>query len=151
MTDGTGLSRLRYIARAGPSPEIIRKRPAECDPAGVTVLISPDAMHMPRAGRRPGPGSGWCKAPPSSSGSCWYWPVRPSLVITWPWFSAGFLLSLISQLITQLSHRHQWLAGHLHLAAQLSDWAEWAGLALMGIAVVLGIRSGELLFWKRSG
>jgi uncharacterized membrane protein HdeD (DUF308 family) len=69
----------------------------------------------------------------------------------WPWFLAGFLLSTISQLITQLSHRHQWLAGHLHRAAQLSDWAEWTGLALVGIAVVLGIRSGELLFWKRSG
>jgi hypothetical protein len=67
----------------------------------------------------------------------------------WPWFSVGFLLSMISQLITALGRRHQWLAGHPHLAAQLSDWAEWIGLAFLAIAIVLGIKSGELL-WKRS-
>jgi hypothetical protein len=39
VTDGTGLSRLRYIARAGPGPKITRKQPAEYGQAGVTVLI----------------------------------------------------------------------------------------------------------------
>src|ERR1700722_258004 len=68
----------------------------------------------------------------------------------WLWFSASLLLSTISQLITALAHRHEWLAGHPHLTAQLSDWSRWIGLALLGVAVVLGIRSGELLFWRRS-
>jgi len=68
----------------------------------------------------------------------------------WLWFSASLLLGTISQLITALAHRHQWLAAQPHLAAQLSDWTEWIGLALLGVAVVLGIRSGELLFWKQS-
>lgn len=68
----------------------------------------------------------------------------------WLWISASLLLSTISQLITALAHRHQWLAAQPHLAAQLSDWARWIGLALLAITLVLGIRSGELLFWKRS-
>lgn len=66
----------------------------------------------------------------------------------WPWFSVGALLSAISGLITALAHRHEWLAGHLHLASQVSDWVKWIGVAFLAMAVVLGIRSGELL-WKR--
>jgi hypothetical protein len=66
-----------------------------------------------------------------------------------PGVSASFLLGSISQLITPLAHRHEWLAGHLHLAVQLSDWTKWIGVAFLAIALVLGIRSGELL-WKRS-
>jgi hypothetical protein len=68
--------------------------------------------------------------------------------VFWRWFSAGFLLSMISQLISALGSRHQWLAGHPHLTTQLSDWAEWTGLAFVAMAIVLGVRSGELRFWR---
>jgi hypothetical protein len=68
--------------------------------------------------------------------------------VFWRWFSAGFLLSMISQLISALGGRHQWLAGHPHLTTQLSDWAEWTGLAFVAMAIVAGVRSGELRFWR---
>jgi hypothetical protein len=63
------------------------------------------------------------------------------------WFAASVLINMTSQLMNALAQRHTWPA-HSHLLAQASNWTRWIGLALIGIAAVVGLKSGELRFWR---
>jgi hypothetical protein len=69
--------------------------------------------------------------------------------VFWPWAAAGQLFLATDNLASSLAARHMWLARDAHVLKLISTYGEWAALACSGIAIVLGIRSGELL-WSRS-
>jgi hypothetical protein len=63
------------------------------------------------------------------------------------WVMVGALIGTSYQIIAALVRQHIWLADH-HVMGLISDWTRWIALVFIAISVVVGIRSGELLFWR---
>jgi ABC-type transport system involved in cytochrome c biogenesis permease subunit len=59
------------------------------------------------------------------------------------------VLLATDNLASSLAARHMWLAAHARTLTAVSNYTRWAAFACSGIAIILGIKSGELL-WKRS-
>lgn len=68
----------------------------------------------------------------------------------WPWAAPGQLFFATDYLASGLAARHMWLARDRHVLMLISHSAQWTAFACSGIAIILGIKSGELL-WSRRG
>ncbi len=64
------------------------------------------------------------------------------------WFMPGSLIGTSYQIIAALAHQHIWLTDRPHVAALIGDWTKGIVLAFIVPSIVVGIRSGELLFWR---
>lgn len=69
--------------------------------------------------------------------------------VFWPWAAAGQVLLATDNLASSLAAKHVWLANQAHILTPVSNYTRWAAFACSGIAIVLGAKSGELL-WTRS-
>jgi len=91
---------------------------------------------------------------------CLLWLVWAALIVQclvrrkrrdwfWPWAAAGQLFLATDNLASSLGARHMWLAQDKHVLMLISDSARWTAYACTGIAIILGIKSGELLWSRR--
>ncbi|HEX3488141.1 MAG TPA: hypothetical protein VHU92_02325 [Streptosporangiaceae bacterium] len=67
----------------------------------------------------------------------------------WIWAGPGQLFLATHNLASGLAARHMWLARDTHVLMLVSRSAEWTAFACSGIAIILGIKSGELLWSRR--
>ena len=65
------------------------------------------------------------------------------------WLAAGVILVTAWQLVSALAQRRGWPAGQLHFIALAGDAVRLIAVACIAAAIVTGIRSGRLLFWRR--
>jgi hypothetical protein len=68
----------------------------------------------------------------------------------WPWAAVGQLFLATDNLASGLAARHMRLARDRHVLMLISHSAQWTAFACLAIAIILGIKSGELL-WSRRG
>lgn len=65
------------------------------------------------------------------------------------WAAPGQVFLWTDSLARSLSARHMWLARDRHVLMLISHGTEWAGFTCTAIAVIVGIKSGELLWFRR--
>lgn len=64
------------------------------------------------------------------------------------WLMVSALITTSYQVIAALAHQHIWLTDRPHVVALIGDWTEGIALVFIVPFIVVGIRSGELLFWR---